>query len=56
LEIAQRRKIKRMCDSINLKEEERFMDIGCGWGALAIYAAKERGAKVTALTLSKAHF
>ncbi|WP_245964041.1 SAM-dependent methyltransferase [Roseinatronobacter ekhonensis] len=56
LEIAQRRKIKRMCDSINLKEEDRFMDIGCGWGALAIYAAKERGAKVTALTLSKAHF
>jgi cyclopropane-fatty-acyl-phospholipid synthase len=56
LETAQRRKIKRMCDSINLKEDDSFMDIGCGWGALAIYAAKERGAKVTALTLSKAHF
>jgi len=56
LEAAQRRKIKRMCDTVNLKEGDRFMDIGCGWGALAIYAAKERGAKVTALTLSKAHF
>jgi cyclopropane-fatty-acyl-phospholipid synthase len=56
LEVAQRRKIKRMCDTVNLKEGDRFMDIGCGWGALAIYAAKERGAKVTALTLSKAHF
>lgn len=56
LEIAQRRKIKRMCDTVNLKEDDRFLDIGCGWGALAIYAAKERCAKVTALTLSKAHF
>jgi cyclopropane-fatty-acyl-phospholipid synthase len=56
LETAQRRKIKRMCDTVNLKEGDRFMDIGCGWGGLALYAAKERGAKVTALTLSKAHF
>jgi len=36
-----------------LKPGERFLDIGCGWGALVVRAAKEYGAKATGVTLSR---
>jgi cyclopropane-fatty-acyl-phospholipid synthase len=52
LEAAQLRKIHSLLDRLQLKAGDRLLDIGCGWGTLAIEAAK-RGAQVVGLTLSK---
>jgi cyclopropane-fatty-acyl-phospholipid synthase len=51
LEQAQLRKIHLLLDRLDLKPGDRLLDIGCGWGTLAIEAAK-RGAQVVGLTLS----
>jgi cyclopropane-fatty-acyl-phospholipid synthase len=52
LEAAQFRKIHALLDRLELKPGQRLLEIGCGWGSLAIEAAK-RGASVVGLTLSK---
>jgi cyclopropane-fatty-acyl-phospholipid synthase len=52
LESAQQRKVKLLLDRIELKPGDRLLEIGCGWGSLAIEAAK-RGAQVVGLTLSR---
>jgi cyclopropane-fatty-acyl-phospholipid synthase len=52
LEDAQLRKVNTLLDRLNLQAGQRLLDIGCGWGTLAIEAAK-RGASVVGLTLSK---
>ena len=51
LESAQHRKIAMLLDRFDLKPGDRLLEIGCGWGTLAIEAAR-RGAKVVGLTLS----
>lgn len=51
LEDAQRHKIERLLDRLNLKDGDRLLEIGCGWGSLAMTAAW-RGSKVVGLTLS----
>jgi len=51
LEEAQRRKVATLLDRLDLKPGQRLLEIGCGWGSLAI-AAAERGADVVGLTLS----
>jgi cyclopropane-fatty-acyl-phospholipid synthase len=51
LEQAQLRKIGTLLDRLDIKPGERLLEIGCGWGTLAIEAAK-RGASVVGLTLS----
>ena len=51
LEAAQARKIDALLDRLSLSPCDRLLEIGCGWGSLAIAAAK-RGARVTGLTLS----
>jgi cyclopropane-fatty-acyl-phospholipid synthase len=51
LEDAQRRKISILLDRLKLKPGDRLLDVGCGWGTLAIEAAR-RGATVVGLTLS----
>ena len=51
LEAAQLHKIHTLLDRLDLKRGQRLLEIGCGWGTLAIEAAK-RGAKVVGLTLS----
>jgi cyclopropane-fatty-acyl-phospholipid synthase len=51
LEAAQQRKIAALLDRLDLKPGDRLLEIGCGWGALAIAAAR-RGASVVGLTLS----
>ncbi|MEA3081879.1 MAG: cyclopropane-fatty-acyl-phospholipid synthase [Sphingomonadales bacterium] len=51
LEEAQQRKIATLLDRLDIKPGHRLLDIGCGWGTLAIEAAK-RGASVVGLTLS----
>jgi cyclopropane-fatty-acyl-phospholipid synthase len=52
LEDAQRRKVATLLDRLELERGQRLLEIGCGWGSLAIEAAK-RGAEVVGLTLSK---
>jgi cyclopropane-fatty-acyl-phospholipid synthase len=51
LEDAQLRKVATLLDRVELKAGDRLLEIGCGWGTLAIEAAK-RGASVVGLTLS----
>jgi len=51
LEDGQLRKIQTLLDRLELKPGQRLLDIGCGWGTLAIEAAK-RGVTVVGLTLS----
>jgi cyclopropane-fatty-acyl-phospholipid synthase len=51
LEDAQLRKIHALLDRLDLKPGHRLLEVGCGWGTLAIEAAK-RGASVVGLTLS----
>lgn len=52
LEESQLRKIDFICRKLRLKPGDRYVDFGCGWGALAIHAAKNYGAKVTGVTLA----
>ena len=52
LEQAQKAKYARIADEIGLQPGKSVLEIGCGWGGFAEYAAKERGAKVTCLTIS----
>jgi cyclopropane-fatty-acyl-phospholipid synthase len=52
LAAAQRRKIDGILDLARVRQGMRVLEIGSGWGALAIRAAQERGAHVTTLTLS----
>ena len=56
LEQAQRDKLDMICRKLELKPGERVLEIGCGWGGFAEYAAKERGLRVTGLTISKAQY
>ncbi|HEU4958741.1 MAG TPA: cyclopropane-fatty-acyl-phospholipid synthase family protein [Sphingomicrobium sp.] len=51
LEQGQQRKIGRMLQRLQIKPGDRLLEIGCGWGTLAIEAAKQ-GAQVVGLTLS----
>jgi cyclopropane-fatty-acyl-phospholipid synthase len=54
LEAAQRAKYASMVDRIGAKPGEHVLEIGCGWGGFAEYAAGERGLRVTGLTISQA--
>ncbi|MEL7099107.1 MAG: cyclopropane-fatty-acyl-phospholipid synthase family protein, partial [Pseudomonadota bacterium] len=53
LEAAQTAKYKSMVDQMGVKPGDHVLEIGCGWGGFAEYAAKERGLKVTCLTISE---
>lgn len=52
LEQAQQYKLKRICEKLDLKPTDHLLEIGTGWGAMAIYAAQHYGCKVTTTTLS----
>lgn len=53
LDTAQELKMEHICRKLRLRSGERLLDIGCGWGGLARYAASKHGAKVLGVTLSK---
>ncbi|HSE06293.1 MAG TPA: cyclopropane-fatty-acyl-phospholipid synthase family protein, partial [Methylomirabilota bacterium] len=50
---AQRAKLELICRKLKLEPGQRMLDIGCGWGSLAIHAAREHGASVWGITLSE---
>lgn len=52
LESAQRNKIRRLAQSIEINSEDHVLEIGCGWGAFAIQTVRETGCRWTGLTLS----
>ncbi|MBU9854411.1 cyclopropane fatty acyl phospholipid synthase [Rahnella bonaserana] len=50
---AQENKLRLICEKLNLVEGMTLLDIGCGWGGLASYAARNYGVKVTGITISQ---
>lgn len=50
---AQEAKLDLICKKLLLKPDERFLDVGAGWGALLLWAAEHYGVKATGITLSK---
>ncbi|MET9347155.1 cyclopropane-fatty-acyl-phospholipid synthase family protein [Streptomyces termitum] len=53
LEEAQRDKLDLVARKLRLEEGDRLLDVGCGWGSMAIHAAREYGARVVGITLSR---
>jgi cyclopropane-fatty-acyl-phospholipid synthase len=53
LAAAQQRKLKTICEKLKLKPGMRLLDIGCGWGGLAKYAAEHYGCRVVGITISR---
>ena len=56
LDAAQTQKLDHICRKLRLAPGERFLDIGCGWGALLFHAAERYGVEATGITLSKNQF
>jgi cyclopropane-fatty-acyl-phospholipid synthase len=53
LEDAEIEKLEMVCNKLGLHEGDRVLDIGCGWGGFAKYAAESRGCEVTGISISK---
>jgi cyclopropane-fatty-acyl-phospholipid synthase len=53
LDAAQEAKLDLICRKLGLREGSRLLDVGCGWGSLAIHAARHYGAEVVGITLSE---
>jgi cyclopropane-fatty-acyl-phospholipid synthase len=56
LEQAQQQKMERLCRKLQLTADDHLLEIGSGWGAMAIYAAKNYGCKVTTTTISEEQY
>ncbi len=52
LEAAQRRKLRMVCEKLELDDRDHVLEIGCGWGSFALVAAGDYGARVTGVTIS----
>lgn len=53
LDEAQRAKLEHICRKLLLQPGDKFLDIGCGWGALVIHAARHHGVQAHGITLSR---
>jgi cyclopropane-fatty-acyl-phospholipid synthase len=56
LSAAQENKMRRLCEQLQLKSSDHLLEIGSGWGGLAIYAAQHYGCRVTTTTISDAQY
>ncbi len=56
LEQAQLHKLERICQKLELKPSDHLLEIGTGWGSMALYAASHYGCRVTTTTLSREQF
>ena len=56
LPLAQERKYRTLAQTMDLRPDHHVLEIGCGWGGFAEFAAKDVGAKVTAITISEAQY
>lgn len=56
LEAAAEYKLKVICDKLQLKPGDHLLEIGTGWGGLAVYAARHYGCRVTTTTISDAQY
>ncbi|MBS1870556.1 MAG: class I SAM-dependent methyltransferase [Actinobacteria bacterium] len=54
LESAQERKLERVCRKLGLEQDQRLLDVGCGWGSLLLHAAQRHGVRGLGITLSRA--
>lgn len=52
LEEAQQYRLRRICEKLHLSEDNHLLEIGTGWGSMAIFAAKHFGCRVTTTTIS----
>jgi cyclopropane-fatty-acyl-phospholipid synthase len=53
LEEAQEAKLELVCKKLGLREGERVLDVGCGWGSFVIHAASRHGVRAVGITLSE---
>jgi cyclopropane-fatty-acyl-phospholipid synthase len=53
IDTAQEQKLDHICRKLRLQPGDRFLDIGCGWGALIVHAAQKYGVEATGVTLSE---
>src|SRR6185369_4682620 len=53
---AQRRKLQTICDKLGVRAGQTMLDIGCGFGGLAAFAAEHYGARVVGITNSQQHY
>ncbi|MFM1897385.1 MAG: hypothetical protein RLZZ385_2459 [Pseudomonadota bacterium] len=56
LQAAQERKLRRICNQLDLQPTDHLLEIGTGWGGLAIFAARHYGCRVTTTTISDEQF
>ena len=56
LEMASENKLRTICEKLDLSSDDHVIEIGTGWGGLAIYAAKNYGCKVTTTTISEEQY
>ncbi|MDD0841667.1 class I SAM-dependent methyltransferase [Pseudomonas sp. Gutcm_11s] len=56
LEQAQLHKLERICQKLELKPDDHLLEIGTGWGGMALYAASHYGCRVTTTTLSQQQY
>jgi cyclopropane-fatty-acyl-phospholipid synthase len=56
IDLAQQQKLELICRKLQIEPGDRVLEIGCGWGGFAIFAARNYGASVTAVTISKAQY
>jgi cyclopropane-fatty-acyl-phospholipid synthase len=56
LDEAAEHKLKLLCEQLELREQDHLLEIGTGWGGLAVYAARHYGCKVTTTTISREQY
>ncbi|OGZ60382.1 MAG: cyclopropane-fatty-acyl-phospholipid synthase [Candidatus Spechtbacteria bacterium RIFCSPHIGHO2_02_FULL_43_15b] len=53
LELAEEKKLRLICEKLNLQSQDRVLDIGCGWGGFAKFAAERFGCSVVGVSISE---